>query len=264
VTPTSPWQTLLIALGIFAVLVYVVLPVVIRFTLHQSANPDLVCFRADDSELPTAVTDHLQNVIEELKPLGFEPVEGLFLPNASPRVKAFVFLLVHRANKDNAFAMAAYAQMPDGYRLRTAHLEISTRFRDGSLVSTSNSKVSGSFPLRPRQTKTRLPIVQDGARLYRLHQAVLKRHEVAAGKILRLDEEFHGDVAAYLHQSMEEELEDAAAAGYMYRSGYETVYRPTWKGAFLMCWAQTWPFKMIRQAQIHREGRRLLDQLEAV
>jgi len=262
ITLTNYWQTLVFIVGVSIALLYVVFPVIIRFTLRQSANPKLVAFHADDPKLPRAVVDHLWNVIEELEPLGFEQVQGLFLPNASPRVKLFSFLLVHRRNKDAVFVMAAYAQTPDGTRLHTAHLDIGTRFRDGSMVSTSNSQVAGAFPLRPRQTKTRLPMVKDAARLYRLHRAVLKSHEVAAGKILRLDEEFDGDIAAYLHRSMEEELEDAAAAGYMYRSAYETVYRPTWKVAFLMTWAQLWPWKAIRAARLKSEGRRLLEQLE--
>ena len=41
--------------------------------------------------------------------------------------------------------------------------------------------------------------------------------------------------------------------GYMYLSPHERLYRPTWKGAFLMTWGQLWPFKAIRQQRHYVE-----------
>jgi hypothetical protein len=171
-------------------------------------------------------------------------------------------MLVHRQNKDAAFATAAYAQTPQGTHLQTAHLEITTRFRDGALVSTTNRSMIGAFPPRPRQTKTQASMVPEGDRLYRLHEFVLKDIPSSAGKILRLDEEFGGDLVAYMRCSMLEELQDATAAGYMYRSPVEAVYRATWKGAFLMTWSQLWPLKAIKRAQLQRSAWRVLKLLQ--
>jgi hypothetical protein len=231
----------------------------LRFTIRHRAKPDLYAFFADDPSLPAEVVEHYQTVIEDLQPLGFEPAGGVFLPNATPVTKAFVLLLRQAQNKEVAWATAIYSCTRRETRLQTAHLGISTWYPDQSFYTTNHSVV-GAFPRRPRQTKTQLPMVE-GNRLYRLHQAVLGREAPAEKKVLRLDDEFKGDVAAYVQNSMCEEFRDAADGGYMCLSTDGTMYVPTWKGAFLMTWSQLWPFKAIKRARIKRTARQLLHEL---
>src|SRR3954447_11802454 len=119
-----------------ALLFYVVFPIVIRFTLRQSAEPELEVLEADDPDLPKPVVRHFRTVTKALRPLGFEVVEGLALPYQTPRVRALVLLFANRARKDLALATVMYAATPEGTQLKTAYVEIVTRFRDGTLVQT--------------------------------------------------------------------------------------------------------------------------------
>ena len=41
------------------------------------------------------------------------------------------------------------------------------------------------------------------------------------------------------------------------------VFRPTWKGAFLMCWGLLPPFKQMREAKRDRQEKQLLQELRA-
>jgi hypothetical protein len=103
--------------------------------------------------------------------------------------------------------------------------------------------------------------VQDAARLYRLHRALVARSG-SGRKVFRLDEEFGGDAAACVAATMVEELEDAARDGYMALSPDGDTYRLTWAGAFLMTWKQLWPVKGILRAARDRRARRLMVELE--
>lgn len=246
---------------LWAVLMYVGAPVLIHQTLKQSARPELYPFPPDDPSLPDAEARDFQAVIDELGPEGFEPVTGLTLPSQTPNVKAVLLLLANRQTKDAAMASAMYAITPAGMRRSVFYVAFATRFRDGSVVQTNNSGVPGSFPPRPGHTVGRLPSVQDAARLYRLHRALVARSG-SGRKVFRLDEEFRGDAAAYAAATMVEELEDAARAGYMALSPDGETYRPTLKGAFLMTWKQLWPTKGILRAARDRTARRLIAELE--
>jgi hypothetical protein len=105
-------------------------------------------------------------------------------------------------------------------------------------------------------------MVEEPARLYRLHQALVERERNSSGKILRVDEEFNGDAAAYLAASVVEDLEGQVGTGYFHRSEHEKSYRPTWKGVFIMTWQELWPFKAIRRARRDHKARQLLAELE--
>jgi hypothetical protein len=257
------WYTIvLIVVGAVLLIPYVLGPILIRFTLRQSAEPEIVPFDVDDPELPDKVATYFRRVSEALEPLGFDVVAAMALPKQVPRVKAVLLMLANRTSKDAALASVLYAQQPDGTQVHNAFVEYVARFRDGTLVQTNNSKELNAFAPRPDQITTQFPMVRVAGRLYRLHQAMVERHGGTGRKILRLDEEFHGDAVAYLAQSLVEELDSQIETGYMYRSRQEPAYWPTWKGAFLMTWGQLWPFKAIRRARRDRKARQLMAELQ--
>ena len=104
-------------------------PLLIRFTLRQSADPELDTFDPDDPDLPDAVYRHFRKVTKALQPLGFDVVQGLGLPNQTPRVKAVILMFANRDAKDAAIATVMYANAADGTRLQTAYVEIISRYR---------------------------------------------------------------------------------------------------------------------------------------
>jgi hypothetical protein len=244
------------------VFMYAGYPVVMRLILTQGARPELTPFSLDDPDLPEQEARYFRAVIEELGPEGFEPVTGLGLPSQTPLVKEVLLLLVNRQTKDAAMAVMMYAKVAPLPGRKVFYAGFWTQFRDGMVVSTHNCTDLDGFPPRPKHTAGRFPAVRDAGRLYRLHRALTARSG-SGDRVLRLDEEFGGDAAAYVAAMMVEELEDVDRAGYMALARDGKVYRPTWKGAFLMTWKELWPAKAIRRAARSRTARRLIAELES-
>jgi hypothetical protein len=249
-----------VGFAILFLLPYVLGPIMLRLTLTQQANPEVVPFPIDHPDLPEPVRDHFDTVTTQMARVGFEPISGLALPRQTPNVKAVILLFVNRTTKDAAIATAIYADKLDP-PLQTAYVEIISRYRDGTLVQTNNSSQMGAFPSKEGATTTYIPSVPQADRLYRIHQALAERSARDAVKVLRLDEEFHGDAVAYMAFAMREELDGQIETGYMFLSPDGEVFRPTWKGAFLMCWAMLFPFKQIRFARRDRKEQRVLEEL---
>jgi len=256
-----PVWTLLWIAGALILIPFVLGPIFIRFTMRQSAEPDVSTFDPEHPKLPPEVKSHFRAVTDTLGSEGFEVVGGLALPHQMPNVRLVMLAFRHRPNKDAAIAPLIYAETPMGTQLQTAYVEIISRYRDKTLVQTNNSHVLGAFGPRPLTTTTQFPMVENAGRLYRLHHALDARHAGDA-KVLRLDEEFRGDPVAYLKFAMIEELEGQVEAGTMYLSESEKVYRPTWKGAFKFVWQELWPWKTIRLRKRQKKAARLLRELE--
>jgi hypothetical protein len=239
---------------------YILGPIMLRLNMTQDAHPEVVPFPIDHPDLPEPVRDHFDAVTVEMARVGFEPVAGLALPRQTPNVKAVILMFANRATKDAAIATAIYAdklQPP----LQTAYVEIVSRFRDGRIVQTNNSHQMGAFPEKEGITTTYLPSVPEADRLYRIHLAIGERAADNAVKVLRLDEDFRGDARAYLACGLREELERQIDTGYLFLDSANEVFRPTLKGAFLMCWAMLFPWKQLRFANRNRKEKRLLEEL---
>jgi hypothetical protein len=239
---------------------YVAGPLLIHRTMKLSAEPRLIPFALDHPSLPPEVARDFETVTDQLGPAGFEPVAGLALPEQTPKVRAILLLLANRTTRDVAMVSAMYAENASGPPRRVFYVEFVSRFRDGTVVLTNNSPQPGAFGPRPTHTVGRFPAVKEADRLYRLHQALAERHPSGV-KVLRLDEEFAGDARTAVAASLVEEMEAQLTTGYLYLSPQDNVYRPTWKGAFLMTWKLMWPMKAIRRVLQEREAARLMADL---
>jgi hypothetical protein len=259
----NPLTELIALLCLAFLLPYILGPLFVWLTQRQRAQPQPAPFELDDPALPGEAADQFEDIDDALRPLGFEAVRGLALPSQTANVKPLVFLWVNRQEKTSVDAACMYVRTGERSRLKMSYIGLSTRLRDGTVVRTNNSPIVGAFPKRPGYVTEPFPMVKDAARLYRLHQARLEREASASPRILRLDEEFDGDAAAYLRQTMIEELEDATAAGYMQLSRDGRVYRPTCKGALLMTWGLCWPIKGIRQQRRLKRARQVMRELES-
>jgi hypothetical protein len=107
----------------------------------------------------------------------------------------------------------------------------------------------------------RFPQARNAEHLHHVQREMVARPQ-SPDKEFRLDEEFGGDAAAYQLAILVGELEDAARAGYMELPPGGKMYRPTWKGAFLMAWKQMWPAKGLLRAVRDVRAARLLMELE--
>jgi hypothetical protein len=257
---------LLVALLGLALLVYVGGPVLVHSKLKQAADPRLIPFPVDHPDLPKDADRTFQSVIDQLRPAGFEPVTGLAMPDQTPNVKAIMLVLANRPAKDSAFVTIAYARVVTQgsaeWQKKSYSVEFVSNFRDGTAVHTTNTRTPAVMAPWPGHAMARFPDVQNARRLYRLHRGLVARAP-SPGQVFRVDEEFRGDAAAAVAASAVEQLEAQVPAGYMYLAPDEGVYRPTWKGAFLMTWRLLWPVTALRRTALDRRARRLMAELEA-
>jgi hypothetical protein len=259
---------LLLGMGAIALLIVLLVygrfPVHVHRVLRQTAQPKFIPFPLDHPSLPAEVAKEFRTVIAQLRPAGFEPVTGLALPGQMSGVRSIVLLLANRPAQDVTMANVIYAGAAEAASLlRKSYVEFVSHFRDAKRLNTNNSCDLDVFPPWPVRTALQFPEVTDAGRLYRLHQALIARCHLRS-KVFRLDEEFQGDAAAAVAAwGVEVLVGQAVGSGYLYLSPSENVYRPTWKGAFLMSWKQMWPMKAIRRAAADRKARRLLAELEA-
>lgn len=257
------WEFLLLIITVLFLFPYLGGPLMILTTMRIQAEPELVPFDSEDELLPREVTNFFHRTVAALQPTGFEVVTGLALPSPVTNVKTLLLLLANRLTGDSAMVAVIHGQTIGPIQLKNPYVEIVSRFRDGTVLQTNNSQDFGAFPPRPGFQTFRFPMVADADRLFRLHQGLVRRHEGnTSGKILRLDEEFHGDAATYLTFAMAEEMTAARKAGYIYLGQDEINYRPTLKGAFLMTWQELWPFKAIRKLRRKQKALNLLSELE--
>jgi hypothetical protein len=200
-----------------------------------------------------------------LAQFGFKPVGGTVVGGQKwlPAGSAFVLTLTNQRNKDVAAAIVVTAKGPFGLPVKVRRVELGTRFRSGTVIRTDNSKVLDPFPHPPGETVAEFPTIVHADELYRLHQALVKREGDGSGRVLRFDEEFHGDLTALLEHRSRERLEARAAAGYVYFSPISGVYRYTFKGAFVLVWGLLPPFSFLHRWRRHRRAKRLIAELES-
>ena len=204
----------LIALA--ALLIYYVgFPLAIFATFRQQARPTIETFVPADPALPKEVRRHFRSTCDQLMPLGFEYIKGMFLPRSSDNVMAILILLVHRQSRDAVIAVSMYLQIKSKWHLKTSYVEYSTRFADGTEVNTINSRELSSFPPPPNTFSYRLPSIQHAGTLFKIHSMLTQRHGNPAQKVLRLDKDFKGNAAALIADSMIHEFQSATRDGYL-------------------------------------------------
>ena len=72
-----------------------------------------------------------------------------------------------------------------------------------------------------------------------------------------------GQAEPYLCSVIVESYEEQVGFGWLYLDSAAGVYRPTWKGAFLMTWGLLWPVLAIRKALLRQKEEALLKAFRA-
>jgi len=251
------WLFILLGIALF---VYGGLPLLIYLTFKNEAKATLQPFAPQDQTLPHLVREHFKNACDELMPLGFEYIAGMRLPQMADNVMAILIVLVNREAGDAAAAISIYAKSDEVWDLQTSYVEYSTRFRSGITINTQNSTALSAFPPAEDSLNHRFPTVRDARQLYEIHQRLMSTRS-ADVKVMRLDEEFHGDAVAFVRTALHVEMLEAAKAGYLYLTSDEKHFRATVKGAWLMTWKELFPFKQIRRALSDRKAKQQLAEL---
>jgi hypothetical protein len=259
-TSTLGWACagLVLVAGIMG-LMYVGGPLLIYFTHRQAARPNLVSFKPGVTPLPADVDQFFHSTSWALAQQGFEIVTGMFLPSQVENVVVALIYMVNRQERDGAIGVALHNKAP-GMNTTMFHTEFVTRYKDGRVVQTGNAQTLSAFPTPPECVNSFFPSVSDPVELYRLHQALCRRHG-GGQKVLKLDEQCGGDCLRYMIESILEELDAATKAGYMQLDSAAGVYKPTVKGAILMTYGELWPYKSVRIRRRLSRERELLAEL---
>jgi hypothetical protein len=253
----SDWLQILalLAVGAFA-LPYVLMPVIVYFSMKVSGSPTLDELPLNHPKLPEEVTQYLIRTVKQVRADGFEILGSYFLGSIVPLVKTFAVLLGNPATRDKALVTVIYATGPTGTKLAQKHIEFSTRFRDGTIIDTHNSEELGAFKVPPEQYLVALPWIADVRYLYQIHQAATEYFCPRGVKVWPAGDDWE----AYLRRVLVEEVSKQIDTGYVRRDSAGD-FRPTLKGAIIMSYKNIWPIKAILKARQRQRGRQLLREL---
>ena len=241
----------------FAALMYLFAPILIRFSQKMNAQPKFEPL--DLSTLPPPAAQYVWACQQALEAEGFETVAHLAWANPAPNVFPFIALLMNRAAGTKAMVSAFYVVSPEGPKLTTKYVEFITRYQQGTVLQTSNNQPPGAFQHGPEQQTLRLPEVQNPHALYAVHCQRTAR--LAGNPIEPLP--LPGTEVSVQETRMIEDYEEQVKFGLLYLDQGAAVYRPTWKGAYLMTWSQLQPVKYFREARERGKSQAALKALQA-
>jgi len=233
---------------------YLLLPLLIKSSFKQRADPHFDYYDPEESLPPLPVIQLLDRTSEQMKQAGFSLVDYISLPDQMPNVVAIGALFANYQENDAAMAVMIWA-FEGNVKIQNEHVEFSTEFDDGSIVDTNSNVQEGAFAPVENKWILQFPRVKDAAKLYRVHQRALQ--EFTSGKTKkRLPPE--DLLVEGARQGMINELTGQIGTGYLYLDADGEYFRPTWKGAYLMCWKMMWPVSTVRRILRNRKANSLL------
>jgi uncharacterized protein DUF4253 len=246
-------ELLLIVVIVIGAAPYVVGPMLIHQRQRRHARPTLEPFDPAKHPFSAGLADAMQRNAALLGQAGYRQVADLFRADVTARLRA---VLMDTAAGDIAVVVgAAAAARPER---GSCAVELVARFEGGRSLTVHNSPLPGVFGAVPGKEKVRLRDVRDPTRLVRFYQALLAQRY---GSLHREPAEDRADPGAFLGAAMVRELRQQVDTGYLWLDDRAGVYRPTWKGAFLMTWKLLQPFRAIGEWRSDRRARALAREL---
>jgi hypothetical protein len=253
--PRDPTEILLIGLAFL-----LTMPVVqTRQTHWLSAHPDFAPLDADGPDVPKAASESLRNGKAALSSLGFTHAGDFVSTAPGPNGRSFVSLFVNHQTHEIAKILRVEVNTMLARRSHT-WLAFISELSDGTRLFTTNSTVTPLTPrLGIRKGSMSFPGIRRGVRLlYDVHRASFDRFVGSAAQRIPLED----DPVDYVNREEEEDLRRMAATGYYALDEANGVYRPTWKGAFLMVGKILWPISLVRRLRRKAKAERTLRELD--
>ena len=247
-----------IAIGAALLLLpYYLGPVLIRAMQRMPADGRFERYDSTVHQSPEMVRTAIRDAVASLTAAGFTPLGDAFRPVLMGQPAIQVTLLENRATEQKAMAAGIFQNLELVSSIAT-HVEIGTKLSDGRLLLANNSATPTVFAPVAGKVAEILPSVRDAARLAAIHQRIVER---TRGDTTPIRGEAHLDVLRFLDDAMRLEMEQQIPTGYLWLDDVAKAYRPTWKGAALMCWKLLPPLRGIRAARIRRREAALLAEL---
>lgn len=250
----------LFRLAAIVAIFYLLWPIVMQRTMRLAVKPLAAGLDLQGKVISEFLPEDFAEAAAALETEGFERVAVVNVAQAVGGVQAFLMLWVNRGACDLASVSSVFDTTGSG-QPKLNYVEFVTRFRNGTVVETSNSSSLSPFPPKPQHHSGKFPQVYDVRLLYRLHREQCRRFAPMYPKVMRLDTDFDGDGAAYVAGIMAEDFARQVDTGYLWLPSGSRVYQPTLKGAFLMGWKALFPIKQLRQVSCRRAGQRLIDEI---
>lgn len=220
------------------------------------AHPKLE--QLDFEKIGRSRADFLLKQTAGLYALGFEEPTLVRMPNAAPNVTTFLIMLVNRQRGDKAMVTAIVGRAGP-VALETRYVEFSTRFDSGAVFNTLNSSELLAFPPGPQTVRTQVPSIHEIEKLYELHQFVMNKHNIDGKKVVYEP----GQALDYLvRYALQEVYERQIKRGRLYFDENKDAYCTTLKGAYLLTWGLTQPFKLFRVLTMHLREKRILEEFD--
>ena len=241
-------QTAGTLLLLWVVVVYVMLPVVVKFSqsLRAVENYETI----GRHQLPPEALGFMDRRVWELQSMGFVPVALVRDAGTTPRVTMYLVLFTNPATGDTA--SAAFTIGTGIVTLRTTVVGFDTTYPNGFAVETGNFADAGAYPPDPNRNRMHVPGVDSLPVLFELHRRRRQRHGPpgAAGVLPPPGRELETVIA-----ESQREKERLGTSGYYSLDAAAGKYRPTWKGAYLMTWRLSVPFGHLRRRAKRARGR---------
>lgn len=233
---------------------YALLPLVIKFTQYSRATSNYELIGRED--LPSDVLAFMDRSVWELQPLGFVPAALVREVGAVPGVTIYVVMLPNPTTFDRCGLAFTVGDGTTG--LRTPTVTFETKFENGTTIETGNFADAGVFPRDRSYNRLNIPHLNNLALQWEIHRRRRVRH--APRNALAVLPPAGTEVQAQVQDDVREK-ERVRAAGYYYFDAAAGVYRPTWKGAYLMTWKLLIPVSMIRRQAKRTRARREVREL---
>ena len=247
-------EFLLIVVILVAAAPYVLGPVLVYQRQRQNPRPSFVPFDAAQHALAQPLADAMRQCAAGLERSGFTTVADLFRIDRATRMRV---LLLDTPAGDLGLVLGVAPVLKPERGVCT--IELVARFEGERSLSVQNTPIPGAFAPVPGRDKARFRFVRDPGRLYRIYQALVARRY---GATRRVPPDHRADPAGFLAAAMARELRQQVDTGYFRLDTTADAYRPTWKGAWLMCWKLLQPFRDIGEWRTDRRAWQLLAELK--
>ena len=246
-------EFLLILVILAAAAPYVLGPVLVHQRQRQSARPTLEPFDQARHLLTPQLASAIQQNVASLERAGYHVVADLFRSEGATRMRV---ILMDCGAADLALVVGVSpAQKPER---GVCTVELVARFDANRSVTVQNTPIPGAFAPVAGRDKERFRNERDPGRLVRIFEALVAHRY---GALRRVPADYRNDPDGFLAASMARELRQQVDTGYFQLDTAADAYRPTWKGAWLMCWKLLQPFRDIREWRSDRRASALLREL---
>ena len=231
-------------------------PIVVRLRRTQPRAARFILLAADDPSMLAVIGTVFESTRAVLAAHGFAEIARLQQAPSTSGLLGYVQLLEHPRTFDVCSRLLVARSGSGG--VAADQCALVTERTAGPALATSNMRTAAPWPDNPAFDRAVFADVRDPAALLRLHRARLAAGP--AGSVRRTT--VSSDPAAYQSRIEQVARDHMVRCGYWWFDDAAQVYRPTWRGAILMCWRLLPPARQILRSRRARSAAALRARLE--